>query len=420
MNVARYYADAVSQQPEDYMQYEDMEIKWGSPDRYEIVEKVGRGKYSEVFKAVDLQTNQFVSIKYLKPVRKKKIRREIKILQNLNGGPNIIPLVDVVRDPETGAPSLITKWVNNRDFKEFYPSLSDAEIRYYLYKVLVALDYAHSKGIMHRDIKPQNILIDQYSHEVYLIDWGLAEFYQPNVEYNVRVSTRHYKGPELLVNYLKYDYSLDIWGLGCMIAGIIFLKAPFFRGRDNSDQLVKIAEVLGTADLYEYLNTYGAKLDKPTEAIMGKYEHKSWKNYITNENSRYINKDVLDLLDHMLVYDHQKRFSARECMEHPFFASTREIIMKEQTQLGTIPFASEFEQMKGGLMNEMLQVKQKLIAQNEEHIKEQKWEELKTNAEYLICLNDLQKQLELSCCLNDLIIIKQNDEYRVICQSLSE
>ena len=92
MEVARYYANAIDNQPDDYMQYENMELNWGylwcsslsesdpfirTPDRYEIVEKVGRGKYSEVFQAVDLKTNQYVSIKYLKPVRKKKIRRYI-------------------------------------------------------------------------------------------------------------------------------------------------------------------------------------------------------------------------------------------------------------------------------------------------------------------------------------------------------
>ena len=92
MEVARYYANAIDNQPDDYMQYENMELNWGylwcsslsgsdpsirTPDRYEIVEKVGRGKYSEVFQAVDLKTNQYVSIKYLKPVRKKKIRRYV-------------------------------------------------------------------------------------------------------------------------------------------------------------------------------------------------------------------------------------------------------------------------------------------------------------------------------------------------------
>lgn len=81
-------------------------------------------------------------------------------------------------------------------------------------------------GIMHRDVKPHNIIIDHKKRELRLIDWGLAEFYIPNQEYNVRVASRYFKGPELLVDNLLYDYSLDIWSLGCMLAGMvnIFLK----------------------------------------------------------------------------------------------------------------------------------------------------------------------------------------------------
>ncbi len=70
-----------------------------------------------------------------------------------------------------------------------------------------------------------------------------AEFYHPGREYNVRVASRYFKGPELLVDLQDYDYSLDLWSLGCMVAGIIFRKEPFFHGHDNYDQLVKIAKV---------------------------------------------------------------------------------------------------------------------------------------------------------------------------------
>ena len=84
-----------------------------------------------------------------------------------------------------------------------------------------AIEYCHSQGIMHRDIKPHNIMIDHEKKVVRLIDWGLAEFFFPGKDYNVRVSSRYYKGPELLVDYQYYDYSLDIWGLGCLFAGLV-------------------------------------------------------------------------------------------------------------------------------------------------------------------------------------------------------
>ena len=103
-------------------------------------------------------------------------------------------------------------------------------------------------GIMHRDVKPHNVMIDHENRRLRLIDWGLAEFYHPGQEYNVRVASRYFKvsltpplcpvvtphydgqGPELLVDYQMYDYSRDMWSLGCMLASMIFRKEPFFHG----------------------------------------------------------------------------------------------------------------------------------------------------------------------------------------------
>merc|ERR1712037_318307 len=74
------------------------------------------------------------------------------------------------------------------------------------------------------------VLKDHENRRLRLIDWGLAEFYHPGQEYNVRVASRYFKGPELLVDYQMYDYSLDMWSLGCMLASMIFRKEPFFHG----------------------------------------------------------------------------------------------------------------------------------------------------------------------------------------------
>ena len=135
-----------------------------------------------------------VVIKILKPgnfliysVKKKKIKREIKILQNLANGPNIVKLLEVVRDPSSKTPSLIFEYIDNIDFKILYPKFTDFDVRYYMFEILRALDYCHSMGIMHRDVKPHNIIIDHNKKELRLIDWGLAEFYFPKQEYNVRV-----------------------------------------------------------------------------------------------------------------------------------------------------------------------------------------------------------------------------------------
>merc|ERR1711972_420771 len=258
-------------------------------------------------------------VKILKPVKKKKIKREIKILQNLCGGPNIIKLLDIVREPQSKTPSLIFEYVNNVDFKILYPTLSDYDVRYYIRELLKALDYCHSQGIMHRDVKPHNVMIDHEKRKLRLIDWGLAEFYHPGKEYNVRVASRYYKGPELLVDLQLYDYSLDIWSLGCMLAGMVFRKEPFFQGRDNYDQLVKIARVLGTDGLFAYLDKYNMELDPHFDDILGRHSRKAWSKFVTAENQNLVHADVVDLIDRMLVYDHALRILPKEAMTHQYF-----------------------------------------------------------------------------------------------------
>jgi len=322
-NRARVYADVNQHRPREYWNYEALTVNWGDQDDYEVVRKVGRGKYSEVFEGVNATNNEKCVIKILKPVKKKKIRREIKILQNLCGGPNIIGLLDVVRDPATKTPSLIFEYINNTDFKVLYPTLSDYEIRYYILELLKALDFAHSNGIMHRDVKPHNVMIDHAKKKLRLIDWGLAEFYHLGQEYNVRVASRYFKGPELLVDLQDYDYSLDMWSLGCMFAGMIFRKEPFFHGHDNHDQLVKIAKVLGTDELFAYLDKYGITLDPHFLSLIGRHSRKPWKKFINPENKHLALPDAIDFLDKLLRYDQQDRLTAREAMQHPYFDPIR-------------------------------------------------------------------------------------------------
>ena len=126
--------------------------------------------------------------------------------------------------------------IQNTEFKTLYPKFTDFDVRFYIFELLKALDFCHSKGIMHRDVKPHNVMIDHEKKQVRqimlrrpfkadeqlrLIDWGLAEFYHPGTEYNVRVASRYFKGPELLVDFQEYDYSLDMWSLGCMFASMV-------------------------------------------------------------------------------------------------------------------------------------------------------------------------------------------------------
>uniref|UniRef100_A0A8C9T2X8 non-specific serine/threonine protein kinase n=1 Tax=Scleropages formosus TaxID=113540 RepID=A0A8C9T2X8_SCLFO len=290
---ARVYTDVNTHRPREYWDYESHVVEWGNQDDYQLVRKLGRGKYSEVFEAINITNNEKVVVKILKPVKKKKIKREIKILENLRGGPNLITLIDIVKDP-------------------------------------VALDYCHSMGIMHRDVKPHNVMIDHEHRKLRLIDWGLAEFYHPGQEYNVRVASRYFKGPELLVDYQMYDYSLDMWSLGCMLASMIFRKEPFFHGHDNYDQLVRIAKVLGTDDLYDYIDKYNIELEPRFNDILGRHSRKRWERFVHSENQHLVSSEALDFLDKLLRYDHQSRLTAREAMEHPYFHP----VVKDQPRAG--------------------------------------------------------------------------------------
>jgi casein kinase II subunit alpha len=174
-----------------------------------------------------------------------------------------------------------------------------------------------------------------------LIDWGLAEFYHQGTEYNVRVASRYFKGPELLVDFQEYDYSLDMWSLGAMFASMIFRKEPFFHGNSNSDQLVKIAKVLGTEDLFDYLDKYEIELDAQYDDILGRFQKKNWNTFVNAENQKFVSNEAIDFLDKLLRYDHQvlpfpyittrltnltssqERLTAKEAMAHPYFAPVR-------------------------------------------------------------------------------------------------
>lgn len=323
-SVARVYADVLALKPQLYWDYDDVQIQWNLQENYEIIKKLGRGKYSEVFLGVDLTQGTKCVIKVLKPVKRKKIKREILILKNLVGGPNVITLFDVVREPQLKTPGLIFEHVDNIDFRTLYPTFSDHDIRYYMLELLKALEYCHLMGIMHRDVKPHNVMIDHKLKKLRLIDWGLAEYYHPNTEYNVRVALRFFKGPELLVNFRHYDYLLDLWSFGCMLAAMVFLKEPFFHGKSNTDQLVQIVRVLGLNLLNAYLQKYNLTLLEEYEDL-AYYNRRLWDRFVNDNNQHLVSDEFLDFIDKLLRFDHQERLTAQEAMNHPYFDPVRNL-----------------------------------------------------------------------------------------------
>jgi len=321
--MARVYAHANARLGPNWYDYDNFKIEWSTPERYEVIRRLGGGRYSEVFEGVDMVNSDRCIIKVLKPVAAKKINREIKVLRNITGGANIVALLDVVRDPTARYHSLIMEYIDNTEWKSLYPVLTEVDIKYYIFQLLKALDFVHSRGIMHRDVKPGNVMIDHRRRKLRLIDWGLAEFYHPGQTYHIRVGSRYYKGPELLVGYKEYDYSLDIWSVGCMLAGMLFRKEHFFKGADNDDQLLKIMKVLGTDTFDTYLQTHGIAFETDIEGLLQSYLRQPWSRFINADNQQNATGEALDLLDKMLRYDHQKRLTAKEAQAHSYFNLVR-------------------------------------------------------------------------------------------------
>lgn len=235
-----------------------------------LVRRLGSGKFSDVFEAVDVPLEKklhvrknvvdprtLVVLKCLKPVAERKIKRELLVLQHASKLPNLARLLAVVVPSDylndnsnkkyqlQSMPSLVLQHagVNSQWLCHSYSSgnskndddnryMTEHETRYFLYHLLVALDHLHSAGIMHRDVKPRNVLIDHTTMSLMLIDLGLADFYLPDRTYNVRVASRHYKSPELLLGYESYDYAIGKYLFECGIVSAWRKQNRSFEGLD--------------------------------------------------------------------------------------------------------------------------------------------------------------------------------------------
>ena len=165
-----------------------------------------------------------------------------------------------MKDKSTKLYCLIYGSTQAVEMKKITKGISPEDLQHYMYQLLLCLQYTHSKKIMHRDIKTGNIVINKGTKQLNVIDWGLAEYYIKGYEYNIRVGSRYYKAPELLLNYQSYDYAIDMWSVGCIFAGVIFQRDFFFKGEDLSDQLYKVASVLGGHHVIEFLGKYKSTL----------------------------------------------------------------------------------------------------------------------------------------------------------------
>jgi casein kinase II subunit alpha len=303
---------------------EDYGCEFGNIDDYEIVERIGRGKYSTVFSG-RMKDGSPCALKVLKPVRSGKVNREIAILQQLKDGPNIPKIFDIVCDQEFQFVTIVMELIENIDFRSLYNDMTPLDQKVYLFNALRAIEFAHSKGIMHRDIKPQNIMIDPVKKVLRLIDWGLADYYTQGTAYQVRVATRHYKSPELLLGFQFYTKSVDIWAMGVTFATMLFRRTtPLFRGRDNVEILVKIISLFGSEEMERYVQKYSIPL--PSNLSLVKFQGqipKGWRSFVKDLQ---IPDDAMDLLSKMVVIDHEERITAEVALRHHYFDEVRGVL----------------------------------------------------------------------------------------------
>ena len=301
--------------------YINQDIKLGDMSKYEVNAKIGRGRYSEVYSGIEKYTNEKVVIKILKPINKNKIKREAVILQYLNKCPNSVHLLDITKGESIDIYCLIYNNISGHDLKLVYKNIAPEDMKLYIYKILQCLSFCHSKKIMHRDIKSGNIVVNTITKELNVIDWGLSEYYISNYKYNTRVGTRFYKAPELLLDYKKYDYAIDIWSAGCVLASLLFQKDFFFKGSDLNNQIIKIAEVFGYKEFEKFYNKYqnDIRINKKVMEQIKNFEKKEWKSFVNENNIYLVNDDVIDLLDKMLKFDPSERIKAKDAINHPYF-----------------------------------------------------------------------------------------------------
>ena len=329
ITVSKIYPDVNKDLPREESIFESFKIEFSDISRFEVISPVGSGKYSTVFLG-RMDGKKRCAIKTLKNIPYVKIQKEICILTRVSSVPNAIQLYGTVIDPLTDTISIITDYLPNESPKTLFSKLTLNEIRVLMFQLLVSLNESHKRGIMHRDVKPGNMLFSKNRKKIKLIDWGLADLYFPKMAYSPRVSTMRYKAPELLLNYQYYDYGIDVWGAGCVLAEML-IKFPFFEGRDFDEMVCDIASVCGTDSITQYAEKYGLTLSQEVQNNLPQAKSPQWYKIVQNGSipqSKY-DPEAVKLLTALLTVDHEDRITAAEALQFPFFDPIRKEMDEE-------------------------------------------------------------------------------------------
>jgi len=289
-------------------------------DKYRKIEKIGEGTYGLVYKAKNQKTGEIVAMKKIRLESEDEgtpstAVREISILKQLQH-PNIVQLYDVIHT-ETSL-TLIFEYMD-QDLKNYLDACGDKgideyTIKSFLYQLLQGIAHCHQQRVLHRDLKPQNLLINMEG-ELKLADFGLARgFGIPVKKYTHEVVTLWYRPPDVLMGNNKYSTEVDMWGVGCIFAEMS-TGQPLFCGSSNSSQLFKIFKIMGTPTKHSWPGI--VKLSEYKENFP-RYKSKKLKNYVPK-----MGKQGLDILKKFLQYDPMHRISAKAAMKHEYFADLK-------------------------------------------------------------------------------------------------
>ncbi len=310
--------------------------------RYRTERVVGNGSFGVVYEARCLETGETVAIKKVLQDRRFK-NRELQIIRALRhpnvvalkhcfystGGPNPLPAgARGAREPPPPPPAaepevylnLVLEFVPdtvyrvNKHYTRAQALMPLDLVRLYAYQMLRALAHIHALGICHRDIKPQNLLVDARTHALKLCDFGSAKALvarEPNIAY---ICSRYYRAPELIFGATDYTTAIDVWSVGCVAAELL-LGAPLFPGESGVDQLVEIIKVLGTPSREEIR----AMNPNYTEFKFPQIRPNPWARFF----SKRLPPDAVDLVSRLLVYAPARRATALEALAHPFFDALR-------------------------------------------------------------------------------------------------
>jgi len=286
-----------------------------------IFGELGEGTYGVVYKAYNTNTMQTVALKIIQLESEEGVPctaiREIGLLRELNH-PNIVRLEETITD-DTSI-TLVFEYCD-LDLKMYLDQnggvISTTIMKKFLYQLLRGVEHCHSMQFLHRDVKPQNLLINLETLQLKIADFGLGTALPgPSRQYSNEVVTLWYRPPDVLLGSLSYTKSIDMWSIGCVFAEMA-LGRPLFPGVNTKDQLKKIFKVLGTPtpEIYPEI---GNLPDYRNDFTI--YKRKNLKYFIIG-----IQEKGISLLESFLKYDPAQRISAKNAMQHEYLEEIRDL-----------------------------------------------------------------------------------------------